>query len=176
MGSVSGLPGPTDAWITLAGLASDTSTIRLGTMVTAATFRQPGPLAISVAGVDQMSGGRVELGIGAGWFETEHKAYGMPFPSLGDRFDNLEEQVEIIHGLWNTPVDETYSFAGQVVGRRGFTCVAQAGAGGRSAAHHRRPWQAPHPTSRGTVCRRVQPPVLSDRHVYITGCGRDHSV
>lgn len=114
MGNVSGLPGPTDAWITLAGLARETSTIRLGTMVTAATFRQPGPLAISVAGVDQMSGGRVELGIGAGWYETEHKAYGMPFPSLGERFDNLEEQVEIIHGLWNTPADETYAFSGKI--------------------------------------------------------------
>ena len=114
MGGVSGLPGPTDAWITLAGLARDTSTIRLGTLVTAATFRQPGPLAIAVAGVDQMSGGRVELGIGAGWYETEHKAYGMPFPSLDDRFDNLEEQVEIIHGLWNTPADQTYSFAGKL--------------------------------------------------------------
>ena len=87
MGSVSGLPGPSDAWITLAGLARDTSTIRLGTLVTAATFRHPGPLAISVANVDDMSGGRVELGIGAGWFEAEHSAYGIPFPPLGERFD-----------------------------------------------------------------------------------------
>lgn len=114
MGDGSGLPGPTDAWITLAGIARETSTIRLGTLVTAATFRQPGPLAISVAGVDQMSGGRVELGFGAGWYEAEHSAYGMPFPSLGDRFDNLEEQMEIIHGLWNTPDHETYSFRGDL--------------------------------------------------------------
>ena len=78
MGSVSGLPGPSDAWVTLAGLARDTSRIRLGTLVTAATFRHPGPLAISVANVDDMSGGRVELGIGAGWFEAEHTAYGIP--------------------------------------------------------------------------------------------------
>ncbi|MDA3010777.1 MAG: LLM class flavin-dependent oxidoreductase, partial [Actinomycetota bacterium] len=82
MGSVAGLPGPSDAWVTLAGLARDTSRIRLGTLVTAATFRHPGPLAISVANVDDMSRGRVELGIGAGWFEAEHTAYGIPFPSL----------------------------------------------------------------------------------------------
>src|SRR5436309_11245164 len=69
MGSVSGLPGPTDAWATLAGLARETSTVRLGTLVTSATFRQPGPLAITVAQVDEMSGGRVELGLGAGWYE-----------------------------------------------------------------------------------------------------------
>jgi F420-dependent oxidoreductase-like protein len=114
MGDVSGLPGPTDAWVTLAAIARETSTIRLGTMVTAATFRLPGPLAISVAQVDQMSNGRVELGIGAGWFQQEHAAYGMPFPELGARFDNLEEQTAIIHGLWNTPADETFSFDGDV--------------------------------------------------------------
>jgi F420-dependent oxidoreductase-like protein len=97
---VDGLPGPTDAWITLAGLARDTSTIRLGTLMTSATFRHPGPLAISVAGVDQMSGGRVELGLGAGWFTQEHTAYGIPFPEVGERFDVLEEQLAIITGLW----------------------------------------------------------------------------
>ena len=80
-----GGPGPTDAWTTLAGLARETSTIRLGTLVTSATFRLPGPLAVQVAGVDQMSGGRVELGLGAGWFEAEHTAYGIPFPPLGER-------------------------------------------------------------------------------------------
>src|SRR5580658_10073197 len=90
MGEVTGLPGPTDAWITLAGLARDTSRIRLGTLVTSATFRYPGPLAISVAQVDQMSGGRVELGLGAGWYEAEHAAYAIPFPSLGERFERLE--------------------------------------------------------------------------------------
>jgi alkanesulfonate monooxygenase SsuD/methylene tetrahydromethanopterin reductase-like flavin-dependent oxidoreductase (luciferase family) len=82
-----GLPGPTDAWATLAALARETETIRLGTMLTCATFRLPGPLAITVAQVDAMSGGRVELGLGAGWFEAEHRAYGVPFPSLGERFD-----------------------------------------------------------------------------------------
>ena len=97
-----GLPGPSDAWITLAGLARDTSTIRLGTMMTSATFRHPGPLAISVANVDQMSGGRVELGIGAGWFEQEHTKYGIPFPGTGERFDRFEEQLAIITGLWAT--------------------------------------------------------------------------
>ena len=107
-----GLPGPTDAWVTLAGLARETSRIRLGTLVTAATFRLPGPLAISVAQVDQMSGGRVELGIGAGWFAQEHEAYGIPFPELGERFDRYEEQVAVITGLWRTPPGETFDFAG----------------------------------------------------------------
>lgn len=112
MGDGTGRPGPTDAWITLAGLARETSTIRLGTMVTAATFRLPGPLAIGVAEVDAMSGGRVELGIGSGWFDEEHAAYGIPFPSLGERFDRLEEQLAIITGLWATPEGETFSHAG----------------------------------------------------------------
>ncbi|MDP2775957.1 MAG: LLM class F420-dependent oxidoreductase [Nocardioides sp.] len=106
-----GLPGPSDAWITLAGLARDTSTIRLGTMMTSATFRHPGPLAISVANVDQMSGGRVELGIGAGWFEAEHVKYGIPFPSTSERFDRFEEQLAIITGLWATPEDGSGRFS-----------------------------------------------------------------
>ena len=113
MGDGSGAPGPSDAWITLAGLARDTSTIRLGTMVTAATFRLPGPLAISVATVDAMSGGRVELGIGTGWFDDEHTAYGIPFPSLGERFERLEEQLEVITGLWTTDEGSTFSFSGE---------------------------------------------------------------
>jgi F420-dependent oxidoreductase-like protein len=113
MGDGSGLPGPTDAWITLAGLARDTSAIRLGTLMSAATFRHPGPLAISVAQVDQMSGGRVELGIGAGWYEAEHAAYAIPFPDLGERFERYEEQLAIITGLWDTPVGELFSFAGK---------------------------------------------------------------
>ncbi|RJL34233.1 LLM class F420-dependent oxidoreductase [Bailinhaonella thermotolerans] len=110
MGDVTGAPGPTDAWITLAGLARETETIRLGTLVTAATFRLPGPLAISVAQVDRMSGGRVELGLGTGWFDAEHTAYGIPFPSLGERFERLEEQLEIITGLWATPEGERFSY------------------------------------------------------------------
>ena len=107
-----GLPGPTDAWVTLAGLALQTSRIRLGTLVTPATFRLPGPLAISVAQVDQMSGGRIELGLGAGWYEAEHTAYGIPFPRLRERFDRLEEQLAIITGLWETPVGQKFSFDG----------------------------------------------------------------
>jgi F420-dependent oxidoreductase-like protein len=107
-------PGPTDAWITLAGLARETSTIRLGTLVNSATFRLPGPLAISVAEVDAMSGGRVELGLGAGWFADEHRAYGVPFPPLGERFDRLEEQLAIITGLWSTAAGDTFSFTGEL--------------------------------------------------------------
>jgi F420-dependent oxidoreductase-like protein len=107
-----GLPGPTDAWVTLAGLARETSRIRLGTLMSSATFRLPGPLAIAVAQVDRMSGGRIEFGIGAGWFEAEHRAYGIPFPETGERFDRLEEQVAVISGLWGTPPGETFDFDG----------------------------------------------------------------
>jgi F420-dependent oxidoreductase-like protein len=113
MGDVSGLPGPTDSWVTLGALARETSRIRLGTLVTAGTFRYPGPLAISVAQVDQMSGGRVDFGIGTGWFEEEHVHYGIPFPSLNERFERLEEQIRIVTGLWGTPEGETFSFAGE---------------------------------------------------------------
>jgi len=107
-----GLPGPTDAWVTLAGLARDTNTIRLGTLMTSATFRYPGPLAISVAQVDQMSGGRVELGIGAGWFEAEHTAYGIPFPEVRERFDRLEESLGIVTGMWTTPAGKRFDYLG----------------------------------------------------------------
>jgi F420-dependent oxidoreductase-like protein len=113
MGGVSGLPGPTDAWITLAGLARETSRIRLGTLVTSATFRYPGPLAVSVAQVDQMSGGRVELGLGAGWYEPEHTAGAIPFPPVGERFDRFADQLAIITGMWTTPVGETFSYTGK---------------------------------------------------------------
>jgi len=112
MGSGSGEPGPTDAWATLAALAVETSTIRLGTLVTAATFRLPGPLAITVAQVDEMSGGRVEFGLGTGWYDGEHRAYGIPFPPLKERFDRFEEQLAIITGLWSTPVGQTFSYDG----------------------------------------------------------------
>jgi F420-dependent oxidoreductase-like protein len=111
-----GLPGPTDAWTTLAGLARETSSIRLGTLMTSATFRLPGPLAIQVAQVDQMSGGRVELGLGAGWFTQEHAAYGIPFPGTGERFERFEEQLEVVTGLWAAqPADGSrpYSFEGR---------------------------------------------------------------
>jgi F420-dependent oxidoreductase-like protein len=105
-------PGPTDSWVTLAGLARETSRIRLGTLVTSATFRLPGPLAIAVAQVDAMSGGRIELGLGSGWFEEEHTAYGIPFPPLGERFDRLAEQLAIVTGLWTTPEGKRFSYAG----------------------------------------------------------------
>jgi F420-dependent oxidoreductase-like protein len=113
MGEVSGLPGPTDAWITLAGLARETARIRLGTLMSPVTFRYPGPMAISVAQVDQMSGGRAELGIGAGWFGAEHAAYAIPFPDLGERFSRYEEQLAIITGLWETPEGQSFSFDGK---------------------------------------------------------------
>jgi F420-dependent oxidoreductase-like protein len=115
MGDVSGLPGPTDAWTTLAGLARETEGIRLGTLVTAATFRHPGPLAITIAQVDQMSGGRVDVGIGTGWYDDEHTAYGIPFPPLKQRFEILAEQLEVLTGLWRTPVGETFDFDGRHV-------------------------------------------------------------
>src|SRR5690554_4955256 len=104
-------PGPTDAWTTLAGLARETSRIRLGTLVSSATFRHPGVLAIQVAQVDDMSGGRVELGLGAGWFAAEHEAYGIPFPQR--RFGLLTEQLEVVTGLWRTPVGERFDHAGE---------------------------------------------------------------
>ncbi|MFG2532535.1 LLM class F420-dependent oxidoreductase [Streptomyces sp. NPDC048516] len=110
MGNVDGLPGPTDAWITLAGLARETKRIRLGTLMTAGTFRLPGVLAIQVAQVDQMSGGRVELGLGAGWFEEEHKAYGIPFPK--EKFARLEEQLAIVTGLWATEAGKEFNYDG----------------------------------------------------------------
>lgn len=114
MGPGGGEPGPTDAWVTLAGLARDTTRIRLGTLVTSATFRWPGLLAVQVAQVDAMSGGRVELGLGAGWFQQEHAAYGVPFPpAVGDRFDRLEEQLAIVTGLWTARAGERFSFVGK---------------------------------------------------------------
>ncbi|MDM4720787.1 LLM class F420-dependent oxidoreductase [Micromonospora sp. WMMA1363] len=112
MGDEPPLPGPTDAWLTLAALARETAHIRLGTLVTSATFRLPGPLAVMVAQVDQMSGGRVELGIGAGWYEREHTSYGIPFPGPGQRFDRFAEQLDVITGLWRTPAGQTFSYSG----------------------------------------------------------------
>jgi F420-dependent oxidoreductase-like protein len=107
-----GFPGPTDAWVTLAGLALETERIRLGTLMTCATFRLPGPLSITVAQVDQMSRGRVDFGLGAGWFQAEHLAYGIPFPDQAERFDRLAEQLEVLAGLWATPEGSSYSFSG----------------------------------------------------------------
>jgi F420-dependent oxidoreductase-like protein len=104
---------PTDSWVTLAGLAVQTQRIRIGTLVTASTFRHPGPLAVAVATVQAMSGGRTELGIGAAWYEREHESFGIPFPPIGERFDRLEEQLAILTGLWDTPPGESFSFHGK---------------------------------------------------------------
>jgi F420-dependent oxidoreductase-like protein len=132
MGDASGLPGPSDAWLTLAALARETSRIRLGTLVSPATFRLPGPLAISVAQVDQMSGGRVELGFGAGWYEAEHTAYGIPFPEVAERFDRFAEQVEIVHGLLTTAAGDTFDYDGTYYQLAGSPALPK-------------PVQAPHP-------------------------------
>ena len=113
MGSVDGYPGPTHAWVTLAGLARETSSIRLGSLVSPIMFYQPGPLAISVAQVDAMSGGRIDFGVGTGWFEAEHHAYGLEFPPIANRFDRLEEALEQIHGLWTTPEGATFNHDGE---------------------------------------------------------------
>ncbi len=104
---------PTDSWTTLAGLARETGRIRLGTLVNASTFRLPGQLAVEVATVDQMSGGRAELGIGAAWYEREHEYFGIPFPPLGERFDRLEEQLAILSGIWDTPPGQRFSYDGK---------------------------------------------------------------
>jgi F420-dependent oxidoreductase-like protein len=132
MGSASGLPAYTDAWTTLAGLARDTQTIRLGTMVTPVTFRPIGTFPAVATEVDHMSQGRVEIGLGAGWYEAEHAAYGLPFPSLAKRYDLLEDQLAILHGVWNA---ET----GTVFEREGLTCSVLI------QADSFRPAQRPHP-------------------------------
>ena len=156
MGGGDPRPGPTDAWITLAGLARDTTRIRLGTLLTAATFRLPGRLAVIVAQVDAMSGGRVELGLGAGWFDEEHQAFGIPFPaSIGERFDRLEEQLEIVTGLWATPEGGRFSFSGAHYKPRRQPWAAQAGAdpddrrssSAETAPGGHRPWRLASPTS-----------------------------
>jgi F420-dependent oxidoreductase-like protein len=110
-------PGPaglhtTDAWATLAGLARDTTTIRLGSLVSPVTFRIPGPFAKLVTTVDEMSGGRVEVGMGAGWNDDEHTQLGIPFPPLKDRYDRLEESLAIVHGLWTEP--DGWSYPGSI--------------------------------------------------------------
>ena len=169
-----GLPGPTDAWVTLAAIARETSTIRLGTLVTSATFRLPGPLAISVAEVDHMSGGRVELGLGAGWYEAEHTAYGIPFPSVGERFDRLEEQLAIVTGLWDTPPGERFSHTGRHYQLDQSPGAAQASPTAPTPDHRRRWWAGSDPESGGPVRLGVQPclsPVGRDPRVLRTGTG-----
>ena len=107
-----GLPGPTDTWMTLAAIGRETSTIRLGSLMTSATFRHPSLLTVMVAQADEMSGGRIEFGFGAGWWEYEHRATGIPLFEPAERFDRFEEQLEVITGLWNTPIGETFSHRG----------------------------------------------------------------
>ncbi|WP_033342834.1 LLM class F420-dependent oxidoreductase [Catenuloplanes japonicus] len=108
-----GFPGPTDAWVTLGAIARETRTIRLGTLLTSATFRHPAITAITVAQVDEMSNGRIDFGLGAGWFGAEHTALGIPFYTPRERFERLDEQLQIITGLWATPRGERYSFDGK---------------------------------------------------------------
>jgi alkanesulfonate monooxygenase SsuD/methylene tetrahydromethanopterin reductase-like flavin-dependent oxidoreductase (luciferase family) len=155
-----GLPGPTDAWVTLAALARETSRIRLGTLVTSATFRLPGVLAITVAQVDAMSGGRIELGLGAGWYDGEHTAYGIPFPPLGERFERLEEQFAILTGLWDHAGGRDLLLRRAALPIEGQPGPAQAGAAAAPAAHRRRRRaEADAPPGRH-LRRRVQPAVL----------------
>jgi len=132
MGSASGLPGVTDAWVTLAGLARDTNTIRLGTMVTPVTFRPVGSFTVVAAQVDHMSAGRLEIGLGAGWYEAEHQAFGLPFPPVGARYDLLEDQLAILHGAWSSPPGAAFELTG-------ITCAVHF------EADTVRPRQRPHP-------------------------------
>lgn len=106
-------PGPTESWASLADIASSTGRIRIGTLMTSATFRRPGPLAVAVAQVDEMSGGRVDFGFGAGWYRAEHLAYGIPFPGVEERMERFAEQLEIIQGLWRTGPGSTFSYSGR---------------------------------------------------------------
>ena len=106
-------PGPagrptTDAWTVMAGLARDTERIRLGVLVSPVTFRHPGVFAKVVTTVDEMSGGRVEVGVGAGWNEKEHRQLGLAFPEIRERADLLEDELAILHGLWEGPVGWSY--------------------------------------------------------------------
>jgi F420-dependent oxidoreductase-like protein len=103
----------TDAWAVMAGLARDTSRIGLGALVSPVTFRTPGNLAKVVVTVDEMSGGRVEVGVGAGWHAAEHRRHGFPYPEIGERADMLEETLEVLHGLWDEP--DGWSFIGKYV-------------------------------------------------------------
>lgn len=132
MGSASGRPAYTDAWITLAGLARETKSIRLGTLVSPVTFRAAGPFVVIATQVDQMSGGRIEVGLGAGWYEAEHKAYGLEFPPVGARYDLFEDQLAILHGVWTAPPGATFEYTGR-------TCRV------RLEADTLRPMQRPHP-------------------------------
>ena len=158
-----GLPGPTDAWVTLGGIARETERIRLGTLVTSATFRLPGLLAVEVAQVDAMSGGRVELGLGAGWYDAEHSAYGVPFPPLGERFERLEEQFAILTGLWCTPLGEHFSFDGRHYHLKDSPALPKAVAAAPPTAHRRWRRAQEDAPARRHLRPGVQPAVLLAR-------------
>ena len=168
MGDVGGLPGPTDAWITLAGLALQTSRIRLGTLMTAATFRLPGPLAVAVAQVDQMSGGRVEFGLGAAWYAAEHAAYGIPFPGLGERFTRLRGATRDHHRPVGDPSGQDILLRGSALPADRFPCPAQTRAAAAPACAHRRrgpahgrrgsPRGSPMSTTSGSAVSRTRQP------------------
>ena len=128
-------PGPTDkpttdAWAVLAGIARETTTIRLGTLVSPVTFRHPGSFAKVVTTVDEMSGGRIDVGVGAGWNDPEHSQLGLPFPEIGERADLMEDQLAILHGLWEHP--DGWSFEGKQVSIK-------------DASFNPKPVQRPHP-------------------------------
>ena len=173
MGDGDPAPGPLDAWTTLAGLARDTDRVRLGTLVSPITFRTPGQLAIIVAQIDEMSGGRVELGLGAGWFEQEHQAHAIPFPALGERFGRLTEQLEILRGHWAARPQQPFSYDGRhyrvtgspglprpvqqphppiIIGGWGTTVTPRLAA--RFAAEFNVPF--PQPDDWGAACDRVR--------------------
>ena len=149
---------PTDSWTTLAGLAVQTERVRLGTLMTASTYRQPGPLAIAVATVDAMSGGRAELGIGAAWYEREHRYFGIPFPPLAERFDRLGEQLEIITGLWATAPGDRFSFHGKHYQLEECASIPPPHhlPSPFHSGHHRRRRAAAHARAGRAVRRRVQ--------------------
>jgi len=153
MAGAEGLPGPTDTWVTLGALARETRRIRLGSLMTSATFRHPGLLVVTVAQVDQMSNGRVDFGFGTGWHEPEHRAYGVPYPAIGERFDRFEEQLAIITGLWNTGQGEVFTHHGrhyQLTDAPGLPKPVQR----RSPVIIGGAWQAATPTSSTTPSRR----------------------
>ena len=174
MGSASGLPGPSDAWTTLAGIARETSTIRLGTLVTSATFRLPGPLAIIVAGVDTMSGGRVELGLGAGWYEAEHTAYGIPFPPVGRALRASRGAAGPDHRAVGDARRGHLHPGGRPLPDGRQPGPAQADPAARAADHRGRARGEAHPPVGRHLRRRVQPGLLvagGDRRPSSSGCG-----
>jgi F420-dependent oxidoreductase-like protein len=128
-------PGPTDkpttdAWAVLAGIARETTTIRLGALVSPVTFRYPGSFAKVVTTVDEMSGGRIDVGVGAGWNDLEHSQLGLPFPEVAKRADLMEDELAILHGLWEEP--DGWSFEGKQVSIK-------------DASFNPKPVQRPHP-------------------------------